>query len=119
MTDTGVAPPAIASWDLEDITKRAMAVLRLDGDDVDADRVADAAGAAVEDVDTYVDRIQAATPTARMVDAAVARTVGRYRGKDAPFGIADAWSQDTVAVDVLAPSPAPALLGDKERWGLA
>lgn len=118
MSDVG-SPPAQAIWDVDDIAKRAMAVLRLDGDDVDADRVADAAAAAVEDVDTYVDRTQPAAPSARMVDAAVARTIGRYRGKDAPFGIADAWSQDTVAVDLLAPSPAPALLGDKERWGLA
>lgn len=96
-----VTPPAINPWDVALITTRALAVLRLDPADADAQRVAEAAASAVVLVDAELDLVEpyplleggAGIPTP-VVDAAVVLTVEGYRRKDAPFGLTDSWSAD-------------------------
>lgn len=118
-TAGSVPPPAVALWDVEDVAAQALAVLRLDTADVDADRVQQCAVVACSDVDAYVDKLVAAEPTPRMVQTAVARAVQLYRSKDAPFGVADAWSTDTVATEVGGAHVLDQAVPDKTRWGLA
>jgi hypothetical protein len=122
VSDLTVTPPATADWDYEDVAAKALAILRLDGTDIDAGRVSDQAVVACGQVDHDVDKLAAAPPSPAMIDSAVATTIALYRRKDAPFGQADAWSLDTLAADV-PDSPLAGvrgeLLPDRERWGLA
>jgi len=122
MTDVGPPAPATSLWDINDVTDRALTVLRLHSGDVDEPRVGDAALVATGAVDSFVDAAEPFAPSAAMVDAAVQVTVELYRRKDAPFGTANAWSTDTVPVPVGADSlhgVLMQLLPDKERWGVA
>jgi hypothetical protein len=105
--DDAVAPPAAAPWDVEDIASRALAILRLDDTDDDAPRVQTAAIEATELADQFLD--YAETPwtssseiPAPVVGGAVNLTVELYRRKDAPFGVADAWSIDGALVHLSA-----------------
>lgn len=122
MSTTAAVPPAANEWVVDDIATAALAVLRLGDPDVDAQRVKDAALVACAQVDHAVDHLEPTLPTPSMIDSAVQVTVELYRRKDAPFGTADAWSVDTVPVDIPASPLAGVrseLLPDKERWGLA
>ena len=121
MTDAGVAPPAAADWDVEEVAAQALAILRLGSGDVDKDRVQRAAVVACGRVDSFVDRATSSDPTPAMVDGAVQATINLYRRKDAPFGVADSWSTDTVPVDVPGSPIAGAraeIVPDKHRWGV-
>lgn len=97
----GASDPTVApSWaDPADVTVAALAVLRIDQDDPDADRVATAAVSAIALVDNYLDRADdpliAPTPQP-VLDAAVQVTVELYRRKDAPFGVLNSWSENDV-----------------------
>jgi len=97
-----VAPPVANVWDANDITAQALAVLRMDGTDVDAGRVADAADVATMRLDLYLDRVDQLDTTTMpdLVQAAVELTIEVYRTKDAPWGVLDAWSADTVPVRI-------------------
>jgi hypothetical protein len=117
-----VAPPAGALWDVDDIAQRALAVLRLGPGDVDETRVQDAVVAATARIDSMLDQPEPVTPTGPMTDSAVQVTVGLYRRKDAPLGVTDAWSADTVALTVPGSPLAGVraeLLPDKARWGVS
>jgi hypothetical protein len=121
-----VAPPAANPWDLVEVTTRALAVLRLDPADADAQRVADAAAQAVELVDAELDMpipyLDAASIPAPVMEAAVNLTVEGYRRKDAPFGLTDSWSVDgsylRLSADVMK-STKSQLRPYKARRGLA
>jgi hypothetical protein len=120
-TMTDIAPPAAATWDVEDIVTQALAVLRLGPGDVDEGRVETMAVVACGQVDSLVDSPESIDPTPAMIDSAVQTTIALYRRKDAPFGTADAWSSDAVAVGIptgpLAGGRAE-VLPDKRRWGV-
>ena len=121
-----VAPPATNPWDVAAVASRALAVLRLDPDDADAERVAYAAVAAVVLIDAELDLRTAyasadAIPTP-VVDAAVTLTVEGYRRKDAPFGLTDSWSADgaylRLSADVMKGTKSQ-LRPFKDRRGMA
>ena len=105
MSDASVTPPAPPvsnTWDVNDIGLQALAVLRMESDDVDAGRVTDAAEVATVRLDAYLDAVDP-LDTATMpdlVEAAVELTIEVYRTKDAPWGVLDAWSADTVPVRI-------------------
>lgn len=123
MSDASVSPPAANTWDIADIGTQALAVLRMENDDVDAGRVEDAAEVATVRLDGYLDAV---TPidTATMPDlvqAAVELTVEVYRTKDAPWGVLDAWSADTVPVRISSDrlrSIRGLVIPRKERFGV-
>lgn len=92
-----VAPPAASLWDLPSVVAGALEVLRLGAGDVDVPRVQAAAEAIVDKIDQFLDSPDPLTVNPSMLQAAVAGTVNEYRKKDAPFGVANAWSADTVA----------------------
>ena len=124
MTDVWVTPPAANVWDVEDIVARALAVLRMDGTDVDAARVADAVDAALAALDQELDAVDPIDTTARpdLIQSAVERGIEEYRRKDAPFGVADAWSTDTVPVRISSDrrrSTRSLVLPHKQRFGMA
>ena len=97
-----VTPPASNVWDLNDVAEQALAVLRMETDDVDAGRVTDAAEVATVRLDGYLDAIEPLDTSTMpdLVQAAVELTVEVYRTKDAPWGVLDAWSADTVPVRI-------------------
>lgn len=121
-----VYPPAALPWDLDEVTASALAVLRLDADDIDAQRVRDAAEAATVLLDQEVDMLN---PWAGMSDipipvqyAATLLTVELYRRKDAPFGVLNAWSSDEIMIRVgpdVMRSVRSMVLPFKSRWGVA
>jgi hypothetical protein len=123
MSDTSVTPPAANVWDVNDIAQQALGVLRMDGADVDAGRVTDAADVATCRIDAYLDTTvpvdTAAVP--ELVQAAVELTVEVYRTKDAPWGVLDAWSADTVPVRISSDrlrSIRGLIVQHKERFGV-
>jgi hypothetical protein len=93
--------PATSAWDHGLIVDQAMAVLRLDADDRDADRIATAADEATDLIDAFLD-LEVGMTTIPVVaqGAAVQVTIELYRRKDAPFGVTDAWSPDGVPVQL-------------------
>jgi hypothetical protein len=112
-------PPATNLWDVQAIAERALATLRLGGQDVDAGRVREAADTAVVKVDEYVDHVEPGEPTAAMITAAVQVTTEIYRHP--PWGVLDAWSQDAIPFRVSSDPLAGVImtiLGDKQRWGI-
>ena len=121
-----VAAPAVNPWDVADVVDRALAVLRLDPADADADRVAQAAAEAVALVDAELDLTDpytdAAAIPAPVVGAAVNLAVEDYRRKDAPFGLTDSWSSDgaylRLSADVMK-GVKSALRPYKDRQGMA
>ena len=102
MSDASVTPPVANVWDVNDITAQALAVLRMDDTDVDAGRVADAADVATVRLDAYLDAVDPIDTTTMpdVTQAAVELTIEVYRTKDAPWGVLDAWSADTVPVRI-------------------
>lgn len=104
MSDASVTPPAANGWDVNDIAAQALATLRMESDDVDAGRVADAAEVATRRLDAYLDAVTPIDTTAEpvLVQGAVELTIEVYRTKDAPWGVLDAWSADTVPVRISA-----------------
>jgi hypothetical protein len=121
-----VTPPAANPWDVAAVASRALAVLRLDPADVDAERVTEAATSAVALVDAELDLrtayASAAVIPPTVVEAAVNLTVEGYRRKDAPFGLTDSWSVDgaylRLSADVMKGTKS-ALRPFKDRRGLA
>jgi hypothetical protein len=94
------SPTTLPSWaDVDAIVAAALAVLRLDPTDEDADRVESTATSAVLLVDTYLDRADdplVAPAPQPVTDAAVQVTVELYRRKDAPFGVLNSWGESDV-----------------------
>lgn len=89
MTDTGTpAPDQTVWWDTAATAAAALAVLRLEAGDVDADRVAELVDAAGVQVNNYLDRTGddpvPAPPPADLADALTQIVVELYRRKDAP-----------------------------------
>ena len=118
-----VAPPAANTWDVNDITAQALAVLRMDGTDVDAGRVADSADVAVARLDAYLDSVDPVDTTVipELIQGAVELTVEVYRTKDAPWGVLDAWSADTVPVRISSDrlrSVRSLIIAHKARFGV-
>lgn len=114
--------PATNLWDVDRIVGRALEVLRLGADDPDTPRVYDSAQAACRLIDVYVDNVEPVAISQPMEAAGVQVTIELYRRKDAPFGVVDAWSQDTVAFRISGDPLAGVLmtlLPDKSRWGVA
>ena len=98
-----VAPPASIPFDVPAIADAALDVLRLDPADDDAARIAEEAARACRLVELELDYPTspvAVDPLA--VSAAVTLTVELYRRKDAPFGVADAWSIDGASIRLSA-----------------
>lgn len=115
-------PPAANLWDHAAIVAGALAVLRLEANDPDAPRVDDAAKAAESLVDAWVDHVDPTPITEPMRAGAIQVAVELYRRKDAPFGVVDAWSQDTLAFRISGDPLAGVLallLPEKTRWGIA
>lgn len=97
-----VAPPAPLPWDIDTVLADVLAVLRLDPDDLDAPRVSDAAVAATELVESFLDFETMPYATTELIPEPLNRAVTNlavelYRRKDAPFGRADSWSVDGAA----------------------
>ena len=119
---TDVAPPAANVWDVNDIAQQALDVLRMEGTDVDAGRVTDCAEIATRRIDQALDAtvpIDTSTEPP-LVQAAVIKTVEEYRTKDAPWGVLDAWSADTVPVRISSDwlrSVRVLIMPYKERFG--
>ena len=120
---TDVAPPAANVWDVNDIAGQALAVLRMDGTDVDAGRVEDAVDVATRRIDGYLDAVTPIDTTTEpeLVQAAVELSIEVYRTKDAPWGVLDAWSADTVPVRISSDrlrSIRSLVITHKERFGV-
>lgn len=122
MTDV-VAPPVPLPVDPALVLAQALAILRLEADDADAERVEQAATVAIELASQQLDF--ADVPTALSVavtDAVVTLTVELYRRKDAPFGVTDSWSVDGAVLrlssDVFR-GVRSQLSKYRARWGIA
>lgn len=115
------------SWTDEafDVHDRALSVLRLDADDVDADRVGQLVEVAVQLVAQHLGQAAPWTPgnvPAPVLEAATTVTIELYRRKDAPFGVLNAWGADGSSVRVARdPLAGVTHLLDpyRERWGIA
>lgn len=120
---TNVAAPAVNIWDQAAIVADALAVLRLDAADVDAERIEVAATEATEQIDAELDRVDVLDTTlvVSLHGAAVDLTVSLYRRKDAGTGMAATYtSGGTAAVDVDPLAKVRLMvLPWKKRWGLA
>ena len=101
---TDVLPPVANSWDIDVLVPMVLAVLRREPDTADADdpRVRQAVMVATRRLDHYLDATTDVLPMAEpeLVEAAVELAVEVYRSKDAPFGVIDAWSADTVPLRI-------------------
>ena len=97
-----VTAPAANIWDLDDISARALAVLRMENTDVDAGRVTDAAEIATQMGDKFLDQPTPIYTTVEpmLVQGAVILNVEEYKVPGVSFGIMDAWSADTVPVRI-------------------
>jgi len=90
-----VTPPAHLPIDAQTVTDAALEVLRLEPEDVDADRIDQATIVAIDLASQQLDFADVPTSIADAVtDAVVTLTVELYRRKDAPFGVTDSWSVD-------------------------
>jgi len=122
-----VTAPAPLPWDQAAVLADVLAVLRLEPDDVDADRVADACLAATQLADSELDLVSSPWLTYADVPEPIKRAatilgVEVFRRKDAPFGRADSWSPDGAAY-ILSPDVMKGvrslLAPYKRRWGVA
>lgn len=93
------SPPVAQPWDTAAIADQALAILRLEPTDADAQRVVDAAVVACALLDQLIDGDPAFTEIPEPVNyGAVLCTIELYKRKDAPFGVLDAWSVDAVPI---------------------
>lgn len=100
-TPPTVAAPALLPLDAQTLADAALAIMRLEAADVDADRILEAAGVAIVLVSKELDYETApATVEVSVSDAAVMLTVELYRRKDAPFGVTDSWTVDGASIRV-------------------
>jgi hypothetical protein len=118
-----VAAPVANVWDLNEITAQALAVLRLGPGDVDVARIEEAALIATVRLDGYLDAVEAVDTTALpdLVQGAVELNIEVYRTKDAPWGVLDAWSADTIPVRISSDrlrSIRSLVIPRKQRWGI-
>jgi len=96
-----VSEPAPLPLDAQTLASAALDIMRLDPADVDAERILEEAGVAIELVSQELDYdVAPATVPAGVSDAAVMLTVELYRRKDAPFGVTDSWTVDGASVRV-------------------
>jgi hypothetical protein len=94
-----VSAPVALPWDVDAVAIAALDILRLDPADDDAQRITDAAMSATRMIDKYLDYAVAPDEIESQVfDAAVDLTIERYRRKDSPFGVTDAWSPDGASI---------------------
>ena len=103
MSDVSVTPPAANVWDVADIATQALAVLRMDTNDVDAARVNTAAKVVTTGpIDHFLDYATPINATAvpSLVQGAVELTIEEYKRPGVAWGILDAWSADTVPVRI-------------------
>lgn len=90
-----VAPPAVNPWDADALIDRVRSVLRLASGDVDDEALGHAVAEACALIDDELDLVTPFVVIPVLLEgAAVDLAVERYRRKDAPFGVADAWSID-------------------------
>lgn len=114
----------MAHWaDIDAIESDALAVLRMDSSDPDADRVREAAEVAVPLIDAWLDvETPYEAPNEPLTNAAVRLTVELYRRGDVPFGQAGGWDAagpiTTMTANVLA-GVRSQLLPYRQRWGIA
>jgi hypothetical protein len=118
-----VAAPVANVWDLNEITAQALAVLRLGPGDVDVARIEEAALIATVRLDGYLDAVEAVDTTALpdLVQGAVELNIEVYRTKDAPWGVLDAWSADTIPMRISSDrlrSIRSLVIPRKQRWGI-
>jgi hypothetical protein len=96
-----ITAPAVWPFDKVRVLNDALAVLRLDIGDPDAERINDlvpvACALCEQELDADVAPLTVPEP---VHTAAVHVTVELYRRKDAPFGVTDAWSTDGVPVRI-------------------
>lgn len=113
-----ISAPAANTWDVEVITLGALEMLRLENEDVDAERVADLAVEATQLIDVELDMAPVEEPTlpfdasavATLVRAAVKLTVELYLN---PPSLDPGVSPDPVAAVRAEVHPW------KARWGIA
>lgn len=126
--DGGSANDGSLPWTVHTnlVRDRALALLRVDGDDVDASRISDCAAAAVQACDDYLDRglnqFTADSVPATVLFAATNVARELYERKDAPFGVLGAWSQGGEAMRIARDHLAGVeylLMPHKLGWGLA
>lgn len=118
-----VAAPVANVWDLNEITAQALAVLRLGPGDVDVACIEEAALVATIRLDPYLDAVEAVDTTTLpdLVQGAVELTIEVYRTKDAPWGVLDAWSADTIPMRISSDrlrSIRSLVIPRKQRWGI-
>ena len=113
MSDTGVAPPATATWyDLDVTTTEALGDLRLTEQDVDVERIRTIIPAEAARIDREADRLEAIEgppPPPLIQRALVRRVVDAYQVKvptSGGFGL---------PID----STRSAVLSEKERFGVS
>jgi hypothetical protein len=121
-------PPLIGDWwtiDHDVIVARALAAMRmLDSSEPDQLRVSTAANAAGVLIDQRLDRVTefpVSTPEP-ILAAAVEVTVVLYRRKDAPFGTAGGWADNTVTTPIYSDPLEgvwPMIAPYRERIGVA
>jgi len=121
-------PPLIGDWWVRDhdvIVARALAAMRmLDASEPDRLRVSDAANSAGTLIDLRLDRVTefpVATPEP-ILAAAVEVTIVLYRRKDAPFGTAGGWADNTITTPIYSDpleGVMPMLAPYRERLGVA
>lgn len=123
--DGGAPTPAVFDTAVVDrVAELAMEELRLGSTDLDSTRINRKAAVAADLVARHIGWSEP-FPTewpSTVIDAAITVAVELYRRKDAPFGIAGAWSQDgevmRVSADPLAGVKAQ-LAPYRRAWGIA
>ena len=116
MTDIG-PPPATGIWyDVDATTAAVLAVLRLQGGDVDTSRIRAIVPTAANKIDVYVDRttvIDGPPPAPHIQHALEQLTVLRYqRNQPVNLGGFPVIDDETHLLDTLIP-------GERERWAVA
>jgi hypothetical protein len=122
------APPLVGDWwqlDHDVIVNAALAAMRLTSvSEPDLQRVSDAANTAGRLIDERLDRctpLPVITP-GPIVAAAVEATIVLYRRKDAPFGTAGGWADQTVTTPIYSDpleGVYPLIAPWRERVGVA
>lgn len=135
-----VAAPLALPWALDRVTSSALAVLRLNSDDIDAARIQQKASVATRLINEFLDlatfpiqwlvpyfgpndpEVMVCVVPPELYEAAINVTVELYRAKDAPFGVSDAWSADGALVRISSDrlkGIRSLITTHKGRWGIA
>lgn len=109
-----VSQPAANTWDLDEVTHAALALLRLETADVDAELVASAAQEATQLIDVELDKYPVEdTEESPAFDAGAVPTLANAAAKLAAHLYLNPSGDDPVAVVRSEVAPW------RERWGLA